>query len=65
MALGVDLSQSEKIRQHKIQQQRKRENVWRYRRLGEVKNQMRGHQQEMWYKIGMPRQLMQLRMGIS
>ena len=43
-------------RQQKMQQQRKRENVWRQRPLGRVKNNMRGHQQEMWYKKWMLRQ---------
>ena len=51
-------------RQQKIQQHRKRANVWRHRPLGRLKNQMRGHQQEMWYKIWMLRHLRQLRMGL-
>ena len=33
------------IRQHKMQQQRKRANFWRMRPLGRVENQMRGNQQ--------------------
>ena len=32
---------------------------------GEGENQMRGYQQEMWYKIWMLRQLRQLRVSIS
>ena len=36
-----------------MQQNRSRENVWRKRPLGRVKNKMRGDQQEMWYKIWM------------
>ena len=43
-------------RQQKIQEQRKRENVWRQRPLGRAKNQIRGNHQEMWYKIWMLRQ---------
>ena len=39
-----------------MQQQRKRENVWRQRPLRRVKNQMRGHQQDMWCEIWMLRQ---------
>ena len=45
------------IRQQKIQHQRKRESVWQQRPLGRVKNQMRGHQQEVQKKIWMLRQL--------
>ena len=36
--------------------QRKRANFWRQRRLGRVKDQIRGHHQEMWYKIWILRQ---------
>ena len=43
-------------RYHKMHQQRKRANFCRQRTLGRVKNQMRGHQQEIWYKIWMLRQ---------
>ena len=43
-------------RQQKMQQQRKRANFCRQRPLGRLKNQMREHQQEMWYKIWMLRQ---------
>ena len=44
---------TKKRRQQKTKQQRKIANVWRQRPLGRVKNHMRGHQQEMWYKIWM------------
>ena len=56
---------SKKIRQQKMQQKRKRENVWRQRPLRRVKNKMRGYQQEIWYKIWMLSHMRQLRMGIS
>ena len=55
-ALGMALSKSEEKRQQNMHQQRKRENVWRKRPLGRAKNQMTGHQQEMWCKIWMLRQ---------
>ena len=52
-------------RQQNIQKQRKIAIVWRQRSLGRVKNYIRGHQKEIWYKIWIMRQLRQLRMGIS
>ena len=52
-------------RHQKMQQQSKRENVWWQRLLVGVKNQMMGHQQEIWYKIWMMRHLRQLRMVLS
>ena len=52
-------------RQQNMQQHRKRSNVCWQRPLVRVKNQTRGNQQEMWYKIWMLRQLRKMRMGLS
>ena len=45
-----------------MQHQRNIVNVWQQRPLGRAKNQTRGHQKKMWYKIWM---LRQLSMGLS